>query len=240
MDKQTILSQIRKTAAANGGVPLGFKRFEQETGIRHRDWFGKLWGRWSDALEAAGFSPNTLQPPFSDGAVLEQLIGLTREIGRFPGRGDMRLKKRSDPSFPNAKVFAGHFGSATQQRKALLEYCRTHPGFDDIPALLAPFADSDIGASAPKTEPEVVVGFVYLMKHGKHYKIGKTNATGRREYELAIQLPEKLKTVHVIRTDDPNGIEAYWHKRFGAKRGNGEWFELGPEDVQAFRRRKYQ
>jgi len=83
------------------------------------------------------------------------------------------------------------------------------------------------------------VGFVYLMKHGKYYKIGKTNATGRREYELAVQLPEKLRTIHVIKTDDPNGIEEYWHKRFETKRGNGEWFDLETADVQAFKRRKF-
>jgi hypothetical protein len=240
MDKQQILDEIRRTTKANGGVPLGSKRFAQETGIRTADWYGKHFGRWSDALREAGFAPNTLQDSFSDDLLLEKLVLLVREAGRFPGTGDMRLKKRNDPTFPNEKVFDTHFGSRARQKRSALEYCQKHPGFDDIPALLGELPPESSGQiNKRESEPEVILGFVYLMKHGRHYKIGKTNATGRREYELAIQLPERLTTVHVIKTDDPDGIEAYWHKRFGQKRANGEWFALDNGDIAAFKRRRF-
>ncbi|HKN88610.1 MAG TPA: GIY-YIG nuclease family protein [Nitrospiraceae bacterium] len=62
---------------------------------------------------------------------------------------------------------------------------------------------------------------------------------GRREYELALQLPEKAVTLHIIRTDDPIGIEASWHQRFDTQRKNGEWFDLFSDDVAAFKRRKF-
>lgn len=240
MTRQHILDEIRRTAKANGGVPLGRDRFEQETGIRYTEWWGRHWSRWGDAVREAGFTPNKLQDAYADDELIEKLIRLIREIGRFPATGDLRLKKRSDSSFPNDKVFASHFGSTSRLRKIVTEYCRSHAGFDDVPGLCGPVASNGDAESSTDERPATeTVGFVYLMKHGKHYKIGKTNATGRREYELAIQLPEKLRTVHVIKTDDPDGIEEYWHKRFAAKRGNGEWFSLDAADVQAFRRRKF-
>lgn len=76
------------------------------------------------------------------------------------------------------------------------------------------------------------------MKSGEFYKIGRSNAAGRREYEIGIQLPEKIKLVHEIRTDCPTTLEGYWHNRFAAKRKNGEWFDLDATDVRAFRSRK--
>ncbi|MEI9929780.1 MAG: GIY-YIG nuclease family protein [Rhizomicrobium sp.] len=82
-------------------------------------------------------------------------------------------------------------------------------------------------------------GFVYLLKSGRHYKIGRSISVGQRERQLAIQLPEKAGVIHQIRTDDPVGIEAYWHKRFEAKRKNGEWFELTSADINVFKRRKF-
>jgi len=60
-----------------------------------------------------------------------------------------------------------------------------------------------------------------MLKSGRFYKVGRTNDLGRREYEIGLQLPEKATTVHTIRTDDPVGIEAYWHKRFAERRKNG-------------------
>jgi hypothetical protein len=46
-------------------------------------------------------------------------------------------------------------------------------------------------------------------------------AVDRREYELGILLPDPPSLVHKIKTDDPVGIEAYWHGQLAAKRKDG-------------------
>lgn len=237
MTRQEILEKIRDTASENGGAPLGRDRFEQVTGIRYVDWYGKHWVRWGDAIREAGLSPNAFQQAYDKDALLQKLIALIRELGHYPVSGDLRMKKGRDPSFPNDKAFYRHFGSSKGLRKAVLEYCNRHEGFGDVVPLCGT-VPPDVKRTDGRLKTEVF-GFVYMMKLGKHYKIGKTNAIGRREYELGIQLFAKPRTVHVIKTDDPDGIERYWHQRFALKRGNGEWFILEPSDVQAFKRRKF-
>jgi Meiotically up-regulated gene 113 len=101
----------------------------------------------------------------------------------------------------------------------------------------SPKSKRELPQQSAAVEPEI--GFVYLLKSGRFYKIGRSNSAGRRERELALQLPEKAASIHVISTDDPIGIEAYWHKRFEAKRKNGEWFELDAADVRVIKKRKF-
>jgi Meiotically up-regulated gene 113 len=239
MSKQQILAEIRRTARANAGVPLGQARFSQETGIRYGDWFGKHWSRWGDALAEAGFAPRKMQGAYAEDVLIESYIKFIRELGRIPVRGELRLKRQSDHSFPSYNVF-DRFGSKGRLISRVLKYCREHSGFDDVIQLCGEVAANQIESCADlKSNRLTETGAVYLLKSGRYYKIGKTNAVGRREYELAIQLPEKPRTVHVIRTDDPSGIESYWHERFAAKRTNGEWFELATSDIQAFKRRKF-
>ena len=239
MDKEHILNEIRRTAKENGGSPLGHARFQQQTGIKDTDWFGRYWARWGGALREAGFLPNSLQGPYAEDLLLERFVKLISELGRFPGLGDLRLKRHQDPTFPSHNTF-NRFGSKRRFVAKILEYCRSRDGFDDVVSLLGADTARSGEPRQRREVPDVIeVGFVYLLKSGRYFKISKTNAQGRRERELAIQLPEKARTVHVIKTDDPAGIEVYWHTRFAAKRRHGEWFEVDATDISAFKRRKF-
>jgi hypothetical protein len=218
MNKEHILKEVRRTTEANGGVPLGRKSFFRETGIKEADWQGKLWARWGDVVREAGFEPNKKQAAFSDDTLIAGFIAVMRELGRFPVSAELRLMKRDNASVPNDKTLR-RLGSKQQLVAKILGYCQERAGHEDIVELCSAVLDSGSAVAEDDAElEEGSIGFVYLMKSGRSYKIGRSNATGRREYELAIQLPEKLRTVHTIRTDDPVGIEEYWHKRFAAKR----------------------
>ena len=236
MTKDHILDEIRRTAVLNGGESLGKGRFLAETGIKESDWHGKFWVRWGDALREAGFEPNRLNAALSEDHLLSNLADLVKELGHFPVAGEIKLKARSMQGFPSANTY-GRFGGKGNL-SARLRAWFLEKGDAAGAALCAPAAAAE-GSDDSVASPGPVVGFVYLLKSGKFYKIGKTNAVGRRERELAIQLPQKAETVHSIKTDDPAGIEEYWHKRFGDRRRNGEWFELDQADVAAFKRRKF-
>jgi hypothetical protein len=74
MSKEEILAEIRRTAKANGGVALGWRRFEDETGVRYHDCYGQFWTRWGDAVHEAGCEPNRMSEAYDDGFLLEQLV----------------------------------------------------------------------------------------------------------------------------------------------------------------------
>lgn len=235
--REHIIKEIKRTAEANGGVPLGKDRFFEKTGIRSLDWFGKYWAKWGDALIEAGYEPNKLQGAYEDDWVIEKLVLAIRDLGRFPSSGDIRLKSKQEKDFPSHTVF-NRVGKKAELIRKTLEYCYNKGGFDDVIAICS------VEPKPMRKESDSIslgsgkVGYVYLVRHGtrNEYKIGRTNNPIRREGELRLELPEKLLPIHYIETDDPAGIESYWHSRFTIKRKEGEWFSLTAEDVRAFKR----
>ena len=203
MNKQYILEEIRRTAKATVGVPLGHRRFYSETGIKYSDWHGKYWARWSDAVREAGLTPNQKTEPYSEEQLIARLIALCRELGRFPVSGDLRLKGHDDSEFPSDTTFR-RLGSKRQLVSKVADYCREHENFADVLAICEAVSEEDKVQLDEEKSTSEEIGFVYLLKARKFYKVGRSNALDRRQRELAIQLPEKANTVHVIRTDDPS------------------------------------
>lgn len=237
--KAHILDEIKRTADANGGQPLGRQRFYAETGIKETDWSGRYWVRWSEALRDAGYSPNHFQSAYDEQFLLDKLAAFIQELGHFPVVAELKLKRVQDPEFPSHGTFA-RLGGKTKLATRLVDFCQQHDGYEDVAAICAPISlNSELIEARNATKGLEKFGSVYLLKSGRYYKIGRTNAVGRRERELSIQLPERAIVVHSIKPDDPAGIEVYWHVRFKDKRKNGEWFELSASEVSAFKRRRF-
>ena len=122
MDKEHILSEIKRTTEENDGRPLGKGRFQKETGIKPWDWCGKYWTGWSEAIAEAGYTnPNKLQSAYSDEFLLGKLVELIQELDCFPTSTELRLKGYQDKQFPTHNTFS-RFGRKAGLIEAVLNY----------------------------------------------------------------------------------------------------------------------
>jgi len=238
MDKNHIIKEIQRTAKENGGMPLGRLRFSSETGIKMNDLLGKHWVRWSEALAEAGFQANKFQGALDESILFEKYIKLVRVLGHLPVEAELRLHARKDDSLPNSKTYQARFKSKLGLIQELNVYCSSRSGYEDVVALCKDYIVNNEEGAEKELNSNLKSGYVYLFKMGRSYKIGKTFNPIRREGEIILQLPEKSEPIHYIQTDDPSGIEKYWHMRFADKRKEGEWFALTSEDIRAFKRWK--
>ncbi len=238
IDKAHILAEIRRTSAGNGDRAFGSQRFEKETGIRKSDWLGRYWSKWGDAVAEAGLEPNQKREAYDDAYLLEKLAAFVSELGRFPVWAELRMKAHADKNFPNHSVW-GKLGPMSLQPEKLAQFCSTHPEYDhliDICKRATKAAHKD--EISETAAPSAAIGYVYLIKFRSDFKIGASSDPERRYGEIATQMPETMTNIHTIKTDDPFGIESYWHRRFEAKRLKGEWFRLTQADVRTFKRWK--
>ena len=240
LTKEDVLQEIRRIAAENGGVAPGKTVFFAATGIRESDWSGRWWTTWGAAVREAGLEPQRLNPRLDDELVLDAAARIIRKYGRFPTSAEIRFECNADRSLPSHNTFH-RFGGLGGLRTRLRAFAAVN-GLSDVAAAIPEHPDepiaSDVVLDGEGTQA-LPDGFVYLIKSGRHFKIGKANSVEARHRQLKIQLPQAAEVVHRIKTDDPFGIESYWHRRFAGKRLNGEWFALSSDDVKAFRRRKF-
>ncbi|MBI3093183.1 MAG: GIY-YIG nuclease family protein [Candidatus Levybacteria bacterium] len=235
LSREDILQEIRKTAKENGGIPLGLQRLKSKTGIATYDWM-RFWPRFSDALKEAGFRPNELTPAYNTSVLFEMYIALVKKKKKLPVRGDLIVEANENSKFPSHSTFE-RFGSKQKLITELLKYAEDKNYKDIVKLCNAEIAKTtNIESQDEDSSAVMPIGSVYLAKSGRYYKIGRTNSLGRRHHEITILLPESFTLIHEIKTDDPSGIEAYWHRRFEPKRKMGEWFDLNSSDVKAFKR----
>lgn len=242
MDKEDVVRRILDLATRNGGA-ISFDAFTQESGINAQSLHKQVWFRgWNPLLEEIGLPTRQFSVPrTSNDEIASTVAELIVRLGRWPTEDEFGREKKLVPSFPTLEVIRRAKKSGVLW--ALLRDYRLEDATYEIVRTVGtanadshtPLIDDGIGAKAR------VLGYVYLLQSGRRYKIGFTNSPVRRFREVRIELPDETVQVHTIATDDPKGIEAYWHKRFADKRiRNTEWFELSADDIRAFKRRTYQ
>lgn len=75
-------------------------------------------------------------------------------------------------------------------------------------------------------------GYIYLLQCGEFFKIGFSLTPRKRVQQLRTGSPHPIRLVHELRTSSYKQIEKQLHRKFAAKRGKGEWFQLDPVDVE--------
>lgn len=235
--RQEIIRQIQKLAADNDGQAPGQKKFAAETGIKDHIWRGKYWRGWSEALVEAGFAPNEWQGAYEESAMLLKITELAKRLQRFPKTIDLTFEANHQPDFPSA--------NSIKRRWNMVELAvaiATHGkqiGDEAVVVLANDYLATSAKLTVGKSEdvlPDEPTGYVYMYRYGTDYKIGHTKSLNKRARQIQIELPAETVLIHAILTDDPVGIESYWHKRFTEKRTRGEWFKLSKSEIAAFKR----
>ena len=243
MNKIDLINKLKELAKTNKGKAPGREVFEKETGITYHHIINPKygWRKWSDFVKEAGLDPNSLAQAISQDVLIDYLIQLTIKNKRFPTFVDLRFEAKESPGFPSHSVFQ-RLGDYRTRIRLVLEQAKSL-GLNEVVSeceirLKQNVENANSDTNSDEAMNECIVGSVYLFKSDEFYKIGKTNSLGRRQRQLEIQMPNPLFLIHEIKTDDINGIEAFWHKRFSSKRKNGEWFALDDNDIKVFTKRK--
>ncbi len=237
--REEILRRVREVAEKSGAAP-GMTMFAATTGIKPHVWRG-LWRTWNDVLCEAGLPPNMMAEAYDDEQLIARFLDLAVRLGRFPTSSDLRFERKNSEDFPSHRAFEKRW-PMLELAKIVVSRCSETENsrlaelaadYIDSRKLIAPEDDEATDAEAANA---AALGYVYLQKHGSDYKIGRTKSLNRRGREIQLELPREVELIHSILTDDPSGVEAYWHARFAIKRTRGEWFKLTKGDVAAFRR----
>ena len=230
MEKHEIITSIQRFACDNQGRTPGQKEFEKLTGIKRSVWRGRYWPNWTAAVEEAGLQPNKAPEAYSADSLLEILAQLTLNLGHFPTQAELQMAE----GIPARTTFRRALGGKDECICRLRTFCEGTE-YSGVLELLPKVQEQEEDVSGNTADRG---GYVYMFKSGIFYKIGKTVDPIRRLGEIKLQLPEGATPVHHFETDDPSGIEKYWHERFKDKRVGGEFFRLSSADIKAFKKRR--
>ena len=246
MGQDDLIAQLQRIARENGGRPPGERGFFSEARLTKRHLWDAGIRSYGDLCELAGYKRNRLTQQMTPDQLFEPLAVLAAKLKRFPDHTDREMAHGKDAAFPSYEAYRTAQNKSGRLDRQLLEWCRSRPQHSKALGILEEHVSrQDLRPQKLRQGARVVKGYVYLLRYGgrgRDYKLGMTDQVDRRHSQISAMFPGDLHTVHVIETDDPVGIERYWLRRFEDKRveNKKEIFRLAPEDIAAFKTRKYQ
>lgn len=237
--KEDVMAAYRALVQAQGGKVVGENYFQAQTRISMYCWRGKFWKSWREFQRAAGFRPNRRPERIPEETLLGRYAQLALEMKKLPTRLEMKLRRREDKTLPHPDVYS-RLGRRETFLTKLEAWCEGKSEFAPVSRMLERRRRKLMARRAG--DAGQLKGVVYLARPTDAfiYRIGSIKAFGVRARHEARRLSRMPQVVHVIQTDDPEGIERYWQGRYEHRRERDGFYCLKPDDIAPFRLRKFQ
>lgn len=186
--RNNVLAEIKRLTQRDGGQVPGQRAFQMETGISIGSWKGRFWSNWSEAVSEAGFSPNQAPAKKDDTEIIEILAEAVRHFEHFPSLAKLSVFLHARPGAPSLRTIKDRYPQKNDMIVALFEHARIDAAYFKLTQFLSmpPSATSD----SHKRNAE---GFVYLLKSGSHFKIGRSETLERRIKEIVSLCPRQSR-----------------------------------------------
>jgi hypothetical protein len=237
LSKEFIVKTYKDMVEIRDGKLIGEHVFRRKSRICSAYWQGRYWRCWSEFQAELGFKPNLPNTRTPNEVLLQRYAELALELKKIPTHVELILRHKADPSFPDAATY-WHLGRREARLDKLVAYCEGKSELAPVVELIR--RDRERAQRVRRRPTRNVQGIVYLSRRGSDYRIARIHASGRRHSVESVLLARRPDTVHAISTDDPEGIEFYWRRRFRLRRQGRNSFRLSDDDLAAFRNRRFQ
>ncbi len=75
-------------------------------------------------------------------------------------------------------------------------------------------------------------GFIYIIKSGEYYKIGRAKDKDNRVKTYITENPKEIKLIFSHKVKNSKATERFLHQMFHKKKFRNEWFSLNEEDIK--------
>lgn len=248
LTKEEIIKKVQEWSRTNYNLTPSEKVIREELEIPRWEW-NAYWIRVTDLQREAGLRPQKFRNlEYTKEDLCDLFIKTIREEGKLPSRAYLDFKHKQDSKFPSSGTFYDRLGQHGNGELAtsILEYIKDKQGYKDIITICNALFEKRKSTELENSSVVNSIGYIYLLKtkllKSAAYKIGKARNVESRMNQLRQQSNDN-QLLHKIKTDDMDGVESYWHRRFLTKRlypykTKDEWYKLNPSDVKAFKRWK--